>query len=650
MVNLNIPDVNVSPTLGTYTGQGAFRFWCQKVLPLVYDDSLSYYELLNKVVVYLNNVISDMSAVENNMTAVADSFDELEDYVNRTKKTLVDSFNELNEFVNDYFTNLDVQNEINEKLDEMAADGTLTTLLSTVANSEIPGVVTDWLEENVTPTSPIVDASLSIQGAAADAKAVGDALAEIRPSSGEISGELKAALLQLAQKVAYIDDGGQDYYADLYSALYSVESISLNTNSVSLTNIGGTSQLSATTVPAGMSVVWSTSNASVATVSDNGLVTAVGHGSAIITATCGNKQANCSVVVSELSLTSISAVYNQTSIVYDSASLESLKTDLTVTALWSDSTETTISGENYTLSGTLEVGTSIITVSYGGKTATFNVTVTASPTISSISAVYTQSGTVYDNDTLDSLKSDLVVNANFTDQTSVVVPSSDYTLSGTLTTGTSTITVSYSGQTTTFNVTVTHFVITLDTVVYEGKSYRDIFITGNQLHGFGFESGVPSGCTVYAGSPEISSEDAYGGSYSLKAFGSSSAQYRSTNTENVSDWNKYSGVQYFTAFKAKCTRYTAGNLGISVNNGGLMPTGLNSISDGWVTCHKYITGTGGATNGYGYIGSYSSANLDGYLDDIVIIPMTNIFTNVPSESDILSWYNQFCDLLKGGAV
>ena len=34
-----------------------FRFWCQKVLPLVYDDSLSYYELLCKVVEYINGLI-----------------------------------------------------------------------------------------------------------------------------------------------------------------------------------------------------------------------------------------------------------------------------------------------------------------------------------------------------------------------------------------------------------------------------------------------------------------------------------------------------------------------------------------------------------------------------------------------------------------
>ena len=36
-----------------------FRFWCQKVLPLVYDESLSYYEVLCKVVDYLNKVIED---------------------------------------------------------------------------------------------------------------------------------------------------------------------------------------------------------------------------------------------------------------------------------------------------------------------------------------------------------------------------------------------------------------------------------------------------------------------------------------------------------------------------------------------------------------------------------------------------------------
>lgn len=34
-----------------------FKFWCQKVLPLVYDDSLSYYEVLCKIVKYINELI-----------------------------------------------------------------------------------------------------------------------------------------------------------------------------------------------------------------------------------------------------------------------------------------------------------------------------------------------------------------------------------------------------------------------------------------------------------------------------------------------------------------------------------------------------------------------------------------------------------------
>ena len=38
-----------------------FRFWCQKILPAVYDDSLSYYELLCKVIDKLNEVIEQIN-------------------------------------------------------------------------------------------------------------------------------------------------------------------------------------------------------------------------------------------------------------------------------------------------------------------------------------------------------------------------------------------------------------------------------------------------------------------------------------------------------------------------------------------------------------------------------------------------------------
>lgn len=44
-----------------------FKFWCQKVLPLVYDDSLSYYELLCKVVDYINNLINDQKELSDEL-------------------------------------------------------------------------------------------------------------------------------------------------------------------------------------------------------------------------------------------------------------------------------------------------------------------------------------------------------------------------------------------------------------------------------------------------------------------------------------------------------------------------------------------------------------------------------------------------------
>lgn len=58
------------------------RFWCQKVLPLVYDDSLSYYELLCKVVDYINNlietdndIISDIDSMKSDLAVVKDFVD-----------------------------------------------------------------------------------------------------------------------------------------------------------------------------------------------------------------------------------------------------------------------------------------------------------------------------------------------------------------------------------------------------------------------------------------------------------------------------------------------------------------------------------------------------------------------------------------------
>lgn len=104
-------DANFTPNLGEYKSLQPFRFWCQKVLPLVYDDSLSYYELLCKVVDYLNKTMEDVETLHGDVTNLHKAYVELQGYVNN------------------YFNNLDVQNEINNKLDSMASDGSLKKLL-----------------------------------------------------------------------------------------------------------------------------------------------------------------------------------------------------------------------------------------------------------------------------------------------------------------------------------------------------------------------------------------------------------------------------------------------------------------------------------------------------------------------------------------
>lgn len=49
--------VNFTPTLGSYIKPQPLRYWTQPILPLTFDDSLSYMELLAKISAKLNEVI-----------------------------------------------------------------------------------------------------------------------------------------------------------------------------------------------------------------------------------------------------------------------------------------------------------------------------------------------------------------------------------------------------------------------------------------------------------------------------------------------------------------------------------------------------------------------------------------------------------------
>jgi len=158
-----------------------------------------------------------------------------------------------------------------------------------------------------------------------------------------------------------------------------------------------------------------------------------------------------------VTLTGITAAYSGTAVVFPTTPLNDLKTGLTVTATYSDSTTKTLTAADYTLSGTLAVGASTVTVTYQGKTDTFDVTVAdpdGPPILISITANYTPTTAIFPDTPLDSLKTDLTVTAKYSDDSETTLATTDYTLSGTLAEGNSTVTVTYQGKTDTFDVTV----------------------------------------------------------------------------------------------------------------------------------------------------------------------------------------------------
>lgn len=59
-----------------------FRFWCYKVLPLVYDDSLSYYEILCKVVTYINKLIEQDKIFGDELTNLLKELEKVKEWIN----------------------------------------------------------------------------------------------------------------------------------------------------------------------------------------------------------------------------------------------------------------------------------------------------------------------------------------------------------------------------------------------------------------------------------------------------------------------------------------------------------------------------------------------------------------------------------------
>lgn len=179
----------------------------------------------------------------------------------------------------------------------------------------------------------------------------------------------------------------------------------------------------------------------------------------------------------------------------------------------------------------------------------------------------------------------------------------------------------------------------LDEIAYENLTWRQIFIKNNyapNINNGVFTSNKAETYAVSSGNCTIVTDDNnadnYVPPYSLDVSGTTSCQLKS-NKVTV-------GELYLMACNVNVSAYTAGYCGVIIGSGSTSAT-VNRVTEGWeaITQRVIPETTSKATL---YVGSASSANLSGKVNNPVIIP-ASIFTTVPDEptwQQLFEEYNQ----------
>ena len=100
------------------------------------------------------------------------------------QEVMNEAWQNMQNFINNYFNNLDVQEEINNKIISMVNSGEFANIV----RPYIPPEVTSWLTEHITePVGVVIDTSLTVAGACADAKTTGDAIIDLKSDLNSVT-------------------------------------------------------------------------------------------------------------------------------------------------------------------------------------------------------------------------------------------------------------------------------------------------------------------------------------------------------------------------------------------------------------------------------------------------------------------------------
>ena len=185
----------------------------------------------------------------------------------------------------------------------------------------------------------------------------------------------------------------------------------------------------------------------------------------------------------------------------------------------------------------------------------------------------------------------------------------------------------------------------LDDIAYEGKTYRQIFVTNNlapNINGNELGKSVNGQYNYSLNSsavdePVILTNDEVVANYAPPyAFFIDSGQSANLTTSGNAD---KVGKTYFAAANVKVTRYVQGRLGVTL--GTKDNVAIEKVTDGYEVVTNIVTPSSTSSgNVVFYLGSSGSADLAGYINNPVIINM-DIFKTAPSKEKLTELYNEF---------